>query len=116
MVAKISFTVYQDYEQFLTEENDYDYGVALKELNKHLTELVEKNELAFKYGGKEVKPILPLTMNNVGNIFGEDFYDGANWDGVDIPCEIDVNPLDFEPNKFRVNKHPHYLDPRCILH
>lgn len=36
MIAKISFTVYQNYEQYLTEENDYDYQVALDALNEEL--------------------------------------------------------------------------------
>lgn len=116
MIAKIGFTVYQDYEQYLKEENDYDYTEALNALNEHLKDLVDKNELTFLYKGKKVKIILPLDMSNVGNIFGEEDYDGPNWDGVDIPCEINIDPRDFDSSKLRVNKCPCYMDPRCILH
>lgn len=42
MIAKISFTVYQNYEQYLSEENDYEYDKALEVLNEELKDLVEK--------------------------------------------------------------------------
>lgn len=116
MIAKIGFTVYQDYESYLKEENDYDYTEALNALNEHLKELVDKNELTFLYNGKRVKIILPLDMRCVGNIFGEDGYDGPNWDGVEVPCEINIGSDKFDPSKLRVNKCPCYMDPRCILH
>ena len=116
MIAKIGFTVYQNYEQYLKEENDYDYTEALNALNEHLKDLVDKNELTFLYNGERVKIILPLSMRCVGNIFGDEGYDGPNWDGVDIPCEINISPDDFEPSKLRVNKCPCYMDPRCIIH
>lgn len=116
MIAKISFTVYQDYDKYLKEEDDYEYDEALAELNKHIKELVDKNELTFTYDGKKVHPILPLTLSDVGNIFDEYDYDGPNWDGVDIACEIDIDPSEFNASKFKVNKYPYYFDPRCIVH
>lgn len=116
MIAKIGFTVYQDYESYLKEENDYDYTEALNALNEHLKDLVDKNKLTFLYKGRRVKIILPLDMSCVGNIFGEEDYEGPNWDAVDIPCEINIDPRDFDSSKLRVNKCPCYMDPRCILH
>ena len=116
MIAKISFTVYQNYEQYLKEENDYDYTEALNALNEHLKDLVDKDELTFLYNGERVKIILPLNMRCVGNIFGNEGYNGPNWEGVAIPCEINISPDDFEPSKLRVNKCPCYMDPRCIIH
>ena len=35
MIAKIGFTVYGDFEQYLKEENDYEYNVALHIIMKH---------------------------------------------------------------------------------
>ena len=72
MIAKISFTVYQNYEQYLSEENDYEYDKALEVLNEELKDLVEKKILAYKYDGKPVEVKLPITMKEVGNIFGEE--------------------------------------------
>lgn len=116
MVAKIDFTIYQNFEKYLKEENDYDYTEALNALNEQLKDLVEKNKITFLYKGRRVKIILPLDMSCVGNIFGEDDWEGPNWDGVSIPCEINISPDDFEPSKLRVNKCPCYMDPRCIIH
>ena len=115
MIAKISFTVYQDYAQYLTEENDYEYDEAFDVLSKHVSDLIAKNELTFTYDGKRV-PILPLSLRDVGNIFDEDDYDGPNWDAVEIPCEIDIDPSEFVSSKLRVKEHPYYFDPQCILH
>jgi hypothetical protein len=116
MIAKISFTVYQNYEQYISEENDYEYDKALEVLNEELKDLVEKGILAYKYGGKPVEIKLPITMSEVGNIFGEEDYDGPNWDGVDIPCEINIDPRDFDSSKLKVVKRPYYMDPKCILY
>lgn len=55
-------------------------------------------------------------MSEVGNIFGEEDYDGPNWDGVDIPCEINIDPKDFDSSKLKVVKRPYYMDPKCILY
>jgi hypothetical protein len=116
MIAKIGFNIYQDYTQHLTEDDDYDYGVALDVLNKELKELVDKDELVFTYDGKQVEIVLPVEMHDTGNIFGEEDYDGPCWDGVDIPCEIDCDPYDFDSSKLRVKKCPYYFDAKCILH
>ena len=58
MIAGIEFTAYQDYSQYLTEENDYEYDKALEVLNKQVKKLVENNELTFLYDEKRVNPIL----------------------------------------------------------
>lgn len=117
MIAKIGFNIYQDYTQYLTEDDDYDYGVALDVLNKELKELVDNNELTFTYDGKKVNIVLPLEMRNTGNIFGknDDWINGANWNDVDIPCEIDCDPHKFEAGKLRAEKHPCYYEPLFIL-
>lgn len=118
MIARIGFNIYQDYTQYLTEEDDFDYGVALDVLNKELKELVDNNELTFTYEGEKVNIVLPIEMRDTGNIFGEndDWINGANWNAVDIPCEIDCDPHKFEPSKLRAVKHPYYYEPLCILH
>lgn len=116
MIAKIGFTVYQNFEKYLKEENDYDYTEALNALNEQLKDLVEKNKITFLYKGRRVKIILPLDMRCVGNIFGKEDYDGPNWDAVDIPCEINIDPSDFDSSKLKVNKLPYYMVPRCIIH
>lgn len=118
MIARIGFNIYQDYTQYLTEEDDFDYGVALDVLNKELKELVDNNELTFTYEGEKVNIVLPIEMRDTGNIFGEndDWINGANWNAVDIPCEIDCDPHKFEPSKLRAVKHPYYYEPLCIFH
>lgn len=116
MIAKIGFNIYQDYTQYLTEDDDCDYDVALDVLNKELKELVDNNKLTFTYDGKKVNIVLPLEMRDTGNIFGENDDWMANWNGVDIPCEIDCDPHKFEPSMLRAEKHPCYYEPMCILH
>ena len=92
MIAGIEFTVYQDYSQYLTEENDYEYDKALEVLNEQVKKLVENNELTFMYGRKRVNPILPIKMRDTGNIFDEDDYDGPNWEGIRINCVFYSSP------------------------
>lgn len=113
MVAKISFIVYQDYSQYLTHDNDYTD--ALNALNKHLKELVDNKKLTFKYREENVKPILPLTMEDVGNIFKDDL-DDFNWDAVEIGCEIDFEESDFTPEDFIVDECPNHFDPVMVLY
>lgn len=121
MIAKIEFTIYQDYEQYITEggencEYEYDYSKALAVLNEKLTNLVSHNELVFTYAGKQVDIVLPVEMNDTGNIFGEDdCCEGACWEGVNISCEIDCDPYDFDSSKLVVDKCPCGYDPKCIL-
>lgn len=115
MIAKIGFTVYDDFEQYLKEENDYEYNVALNVLNENLKHLVNKNKLSFTYKGKKVKILLPIEMYDTGNIFGKDDDEVPNWDGVDIPCEVDCDPSEFDSHKLRVSKCPDNFEPRCIL-
>ena len=114
MVAKIDFTIYQNFEKYLKEENDYDYTEALNALNEQLKDLVEKNKITFLYKGRRVKIILPLDMSCVGNIFGEDDWEGPNWDGVSIPCEINCDPSEFDSGKLRVSKCPSGFDPVSV--
>ena len=77
MIAGIEFTVYRDYSQYLSEENDYEYDKALEVLNEQVKKHVENNELTFLYGRKRVNPILPIEMSNTGNIFDEPKVGGS---------------------------------------
>lgn len=113
MIAGIEFTVYRDYSQYLSEENDYEYDKALEVLNEQVKKHVENNELTFLYGRKRVNPILPIEMRNTGNIFDKDDYDGPNWEGIRINCEIDIDPAEFDHHKFKANKLPSDFDPKC---
>lgn len=115
MVARIEFTVYQDYDQYLTEKNDYDYGVAVKMLNEHLKQLVDAGELTFAYDNKKVKILLPVRESDTGNIFGEDDSDGSFWEGVGIPCNVDCLFSEFDSKKLIVTKCPYYFVPKCVL-
>ena len=48
MIAGISFKIYDDFEQYVTGDEDYcDYTKAIDVLNKTLEELVKKNKLTF---------------------------------------------------------------------
>lgn len=116
MKASIEFTIYQDYSCYLKKENDYNYTDALGALNEHLKDLVSNKKLTFKYNNKIVHPVLPISEHCVGNIFGEDDYDGPNWEGIAIECEIDIDEFNFDPKKFKVDKHPYYFNPRAILY
>ena len=62
---------------------------------------------------RKVKIILPLTQDNVGNIFGEE--DGTpHWSDIEIPCEIDCNESDFDEHKLRANSYPDYMAPTNV--
>lgn len=133
MKAAISFTIFGDYyknvkgviyndnedEDFdfydSVDYDEYDYDAALDKLNEELTQLVRKNELVFKYKNKKAKIILPITIENTGNIFGKDGdeWDDTYWEGVEIWCEIDDDD-EFDSKQLKVTKCPNYFTPESV--
>ena len=117
MEAGISFTIYGDYYKHVIINGwEVDYSKALQVLNDEVRELVESGKLAFKYGKKKVTIKLPITMNKVGNIFYPEDYGGAQWEGVDIWCEIEgVDADKFDSKKLAVLRSPVKFEPKCVL-
>lgn len=112
MIAGISFKIYDNFEQYVTgDEDDYDYTKAIDVLNKTLKELVKKNKLTFLYKNKRVK-ILPLVSEiNCGNIFSEKYGDLNYWDNVCIRCEINCEYDNFVWEKLTVGVCPSNFSP-----
>lgn len=119
MEVRIVFDVYKDFSEFLDleGEEDFAYDKPLKELNKMLKDLVAKGELVFTYRGKRVKIHLPLTINDVGNIFAESLGDNETlWNEVQVPCKLRCNTLNFDCLELRVVEYPYWLDPTSIYY
>lgn len=84
MEARIVFLVHKDFSKVAST-----YGKCLKELNKMLKDLVTNDNLIFTYKGEKVKIKLPLTLDDVGNIFSKSLGDlHTFWDEVQIPCKL----------------------------
>ena len=115
--AKISFTIYDDkYDKLVRGNNDgFDYNIALNHLNKELEELIKKNKLTFLYKNRRVKVIPYVPLKDTGNIFGDEKYISAQWESVDISCEIDCEYEDFDSTKLRASKYPDNFVPCCVL-
>lgn len=103
MIAGISFKIYDDFGQYVIENEDpCDYTKAIDVLNETLEKLVKKNKLTFLYKNKRVK-ILPLVNEtDCGNIFSEKYGDCNYWDDVQIRCEINCEYDDFVLEKLIV--------------
>ena len=116
MIAKISFNIFDDYYQYTNDDKDNHYGYqnALDVLNKQLEKWTKTKKLTFVYKGKRVPIILPLTLDLVGNIFSPFEYNGPQWNKVDIPCEIDIDPKDFDSSKLKTNVYPDHFHPWCV--
>ena len=116
MEAGIEFNVYKNFDQFVKFNGlEYDYSVALKELNKLVKELVDNNKLSFTYKKKPVKILLPIDELDCGNIFDKDSYCGYCWEGVAIFCEIPDDEDNFESEKLKVKKIPDYFEPERVI-
>lgn len=119
MKASISFNIYKDFSKYLNLEDELEpsYDMALQELNRILKNLVANDELIFTYKGKQVKIHLPITINNIGNIFSESLNDNETlWNDVEIPCKINCKQEDFKSNELQVEKCPIYFDPIMIYY
>ena len=108
MKAAIEFSVYDNYTPYI--EGEGDYSKAVEVLNNEIASLVEKKELTFKYGRKNVKILLPIEETQCGNIFDEE------WEGIEIWCEIPDNVGKFDPDKLLVGKCPGDFAPKRVLY
>ena len=108
MRAAIEFTVYDNYMPYI--EGEGNYSKAVEVLNSEITSLVERRELAFKYGRSNVKILLPIEETQCGNIFDEE------WEGIEIWCEIPDSVGKFDPDKLLVSKCPIGFAPKRVLY
>lgn len=108
MKAAIEFTVYENYMPYV--EGEGDYSKAIEVLNKDIASLVEKKQLVFKYGKKNVKILLPIEVTQCGNIFDEE------WEGIEIWCEIPNYVKKFDPDMLIVDESPAGFAPKRILY
>ena len=118
MIAKIRFTIYGNYYEHITPssgEYENDYSHALKFLNAELKELVAKNKLTFLYKNRRVKIILPVEMTDTGNIFDGNDCIYPQWEGVEISCEIDCKPEEFDSSRLNVSKCPNFMCAHCVI-
>lgn len=121
MEARIVFLVHKDFSKFLDLEDELEpsYDEALKELNKMLKDLVTNENLVFTYKGKPVKISLPLTIDDVGNIFSESEnleYPNPFWDEVQIPCKLRCKETNFNSDELLVENNPTWLEPVAIYY
>lgn len=118
MKAAISFTIYKDFNQFIIMDGYYaDYSKALEVLNTMVKELVDKKELVFQYDKKSVDIILPISLDDCGNILSKEHYMGECWDSIDIWCNIpNVKPEKFDAEKLLVKRCPSDFSPQHILY
>lgn len=119
MEASISFNVYKDFSKYIensSEDNEWNYAKALKSLNTLIKKLIKDKELTITYKGKEVKILLPLKEEHIGNIFTKDDIDGAHWNDVQIPCKINCKEDTFKSDELQVDKHPYYFEPIIIYY
>lgn len=105
MKAGIAFDIYED---FTTYSN---MSKALRILNKKIKKYIKQEILVFKYKGIPVKVKLPITLDAVGNIFGEDDFAGAHWNEVIIWCNISNPDKDFNIDELKVTKYPVEFHP-----
>lgn len=115
MQASISFNAYKDFSKYF--ELEHPYYAALEELNKMLEDLVAKDELVFTYKGKRVKIYLPLTIDDVGNIFSESLGDNETfWNDVQITCKLRCKEINFDASELQAEEYPDWLDPTHIYY
>lgn len=128
MKVGIDFTIYDDFTDYITypyyDENDVyhetggddpDYTKAIEELNKQVKKYVENGDISFTYDLEPMKIIIPIEEYQCGNIFGEEDYEGAMWDGVTIYCEVPIKYKEFDKEKFDVDAPSHFV-PKCICY
>lgn len=114
MKAKIEFSIYDNFLQYVTPctNGDYawDYNLALEVLNKQLNELIQKNKLTFLYEHRRIQIITPIELCDTGNIFT------YKWEGVGIWCNINCSPSQFNSKKLKIGKCPDNFIPQCICY
>ena len=114
MKAKIEFSIYDNFLQYVISctNGDYelDYNLALEMLNKKIHKLIQQNKLTFLYKRRRVQIITPIELYDTGNIFAD------QWEGVGIWCNINCPPNQFDSKKLKVGRCPDNFIPKCICY
>lgn len=79
--------------------------------------LLDKKELVFQYGKKAVDIILPISLDECGNILSKEHYMGECWNDIEIWCDIpNVEPEKFDSDKLLVKRCPSDFSHEKILY